>query len=164
MRNGGTEATGINDFDFLMGSWRVHHRRLKERLANNNDWADFDGTCVVRKILGGAGNMDDNFLDVPGEAYHALTVRTYDPSSGDWSIWWFDGRYPARLDPPVVGNFANSIGTFYANDTFGGRPIRIRFFWRILDSNPHWEQAFSGDGGKTWETNWTMDFTPLAGR
>ena len=88
------ETTGVSDFDFLVGSWRVRHRRLKERLAGSHDWIEFEGTCVVQKILDGAGNMDENFLDFPGGAYNAVTVRTYDAARKQWSIWWFDGRNP----------------------------------------------------------------------
>jgi Protein of unknown function (DUF1579) len=153
---------GDDGFDFLIGNWRVHHRRLKERLANNQEWVEFDGTCASRKILGGLGNMDENFLDMPDGAYSAVTLRTYDRAKDQWSIWWIDSRNPGQLDPPVVGRFENGVGTFYADDTFKGEPIRVRFFWtEVTSSTPHWEQAFSIDGGKTWETNWTMDFTKL---
>jgi len=152
------ETTGVSDFDFLVGSWRVHHRRLKERLAGSHDWIEFEGTCVMQKILDGAGNMDENVLDFPGNAYRALTLRTYDSAKRQWSIWWFDGRNPSHLDPPVVGGFKNGVGTFYAEDTLRGKPIRVRFLWTNLTTRPHWEQAFSEDGGKTWETNWTMEF------
>jgi NIPSNAP len=152
------ETTGVSDFDFLVGSWRVHHRRLKERLAGSHDWIEFEGTCVMQKILDGAGNMDENVLDFPGNAFRALTLRTYDSAKRQWSIWWFDGRNPSHLDPPVVGGFKNGVGTFYAEDTLRGKPIRVRFLWTNLTTRPHWEQAFSEDGGKTWETNWTMEF------
>lgn len=152
------DMKGVNDFDFFIGEWRVHHRRLNERLANSHEWIEFDGTCAVRKILGGLGNMDDNVLDMPGGAYNAVTVRTYDPVKEQWSIWWIDSRHPGSLDPPVVGRFENGVGTFYADDHFKGKPIRVRFLWTQRSSTPHWEQAFSSDGGKTWETNWTMDF------
>jgi NIPSNAP len=152
------KATGLNDFDFLIGSWRVHHCRLKERLAGNHEWIEFEGTCAMQKILGGAGNMDENILDFPGGAYRAVTLRTYDATKKQWSIWWIDGRDPSHLDPPVVGGFNNGVGMFYANDAFKGKPIRIRFLWTNLTTKPHWEQAFSDDGGKTWETNWTMEF------
>jgi hypothetical protein len=153
------EMKGANDFDFLIGEWRVHHRGLKERLANSQEWIEFDGTCTSRKILGGLGNMDENVLNKPDGTYFAVTVRTYDPAKGQWSIWWIDSRYPGPLDPPVVGRFENGVGTFYADDTFKGKPIRVRFLWTQLSTTPHWEQAFSVDRGKTWETNWTMDFT-----
>jgi quinol monooxygenase YgiN len=132
---------------------------LKERLANNQEWVEFDGTCASRKILGGLGNMDENLLDMPDGAYFAVTLRTYDRAKDQWSIWWIDSRNPGQLDPPVVGRFENGVGTFFADDKFKGKPIRVRFLWTRLSSTPHWEQAFSIDGGKTWETNWTMDFT-----
>jgi hypothetical protein len=153
---------GENDFDFFIGSWRVQHRRLKHRLADSREWIEFGGTCVSRKIFGGLGNVDDNVLDLPEGTYHALAVRTYDRAKDRWTIWWIDGRTPDRLDPPVVGGFENGVGTFFGDDTFKGKPIRVRFFWTQLTSDtPHWEQAFSADGGKTWETNWTMDFTKV---
>jgi hypothetical protein len=77
------EATGVNDFDFLIGSWRVHHCRLKERLAGNHEWIEFEGTCAMQEILGGAGNMDENILDFPGGAYRAVTLRTYDATKNN---------------------------------------------------------------------------------
>jgi hypothetical protein len=158
-KKGGTGTTGVNDFDFFINTWRVHHRRLKERLAKNHEWIEFEGTSTAQKILGGLGNMDDNVLNLPGGTYRAVTIRTYDAAKKLWSIWWIDSRHPGPLDPPVVGRFENGVGTFYANDTFNGKPIRVRYLWRNHSDTPHWEQAFSDDGGKTWETNWTMDFT-----
>ncbi|MDE1987017.1 MAG: DUF1579 domain-containing protein [Alphaproteobacteria bacterium] len=152
-------AKGLNDFDFFIGKWRVRHRRLNERLAGCSDWTEFTGASTVQKILGGAGNMDDNVLDLPGGAYRAATVRTFDPKTERWSIWWFDARHPGQLEPPMVGGFDNGVGTFYADETFKGEAIRVRFLWtRIETANPRWEQAFSADGGVTWETNWVMDF------
>jgi hypothetical protein len=154
------KMSGINDFDFLIGDWRVRHRRLKERLAQNNDWEVFEGTISARKILGGLGNMDENVIELPSGTYRAATIRTFDPVKQLWSIWWIDSRYPQQhLDPPVVGRFENGVGTFYADDQFNGKPIRVRYLWNQSSTAPHWEQAFSDDGGKTWETNWEMDFT-----
>ena len=153
---------GAHDFDFITGNWRVHHRRLKERLVNNHEWVEFGDTMTSHKVLGGFGNIDDNVLDLPEGAYRALALRAYDPDKNQWSIWWLNGRAPSKIDPPVVGCFENGVGTFYGDDTFKGEPIRVRFFWtEVTSSAPHWEQAFSIDGGKTWETNWTMDFTKL---
>jgi hypothetical protein len=154
-------VSGINDFDFLIGSWRVHHKRLKERLAGNNDWEEFEGTGRAQKILGGQGNMDDNLIELPAGAYRAVSIRTYDPATKLWSIWWIDSRTPANLDPPVVGGFKDGVGTFYADQTFKGKQIRVRYLWTNPGTAPHWEQAFSDDGGKTWETNWIMDFSKV---
>lgn len=147
------------DFDFEIGSWQVHHRRLDERLAGCTTWTEFDGTAVTTKILGGFGNLEDNFLELPGDPYRAVALRSYDPAAGLWSIWWLDGRNPTQVDVPVVGRFENGVGTFLAEDTLRGMPISIRFTWSVPSpDHPRWEQAFSADGGKTWETNWVMEF------
>jgi len=157
-----TERTtsGLRDFDFLVGRWRVHHRRLKERLAGNHEWIEFEGTSDVLKVMGGCGLVDDNTLEFPAGPYRAAGLRSYDRKSGLWSIWWLDGRSPlGPLDPPVRGVFHDGVGTFYADETFNDRPIRVRFEWsKIAQDTCHWEQAFSTDGGETWETNWVMDF------
>jgi hypothetical protein len=154
-----TPTRGANDFDFLMGSWRVRHTWLTRRLAGCGDWLHFEGTMAAHKILGGAANVDDNVLAHPDGLYRASTLRAFDPRTGTWSIWWLDGRHPSAIDVPVVGAFENGVGTFYADDTFQGRPIRVRFQWTFPASgNPQWEQAFSGDGGKHWEVNWIMEF------
>jgi hypothetical protein len=156
-------GSAVHDFDFYMGSWRVHHLRLEERLAGSDDWQEFEGTSTAWPILDGAGNIDDNVLELPAGTYRAISFRTFDPESGRWSIWWLDGRYPTRLDPPVVGGFENGVGTFIADDTFNGRPILVRFIWSNLTAtSTRWEQAFSPDGGATWEVNWIMESTRIA--
>lgn len=153
-------AAAVRDFDFLVGDWHVHHRRLKARLAGSTEWIEFDGTQSTRLALNGAGNVSDNWFDIPGNAYRGVSVRSFDAKTGLWAIWWLDGRDPIRaLDPPLKGRFENA-GTFYADDTFNDRPIRVRYIWsRITPTSAHWEQAFSPDGGQTWETNWISDFS-----
>lgn len=149
---------GRMDFDFFIGAWAVRHRRLKARLAGCDDWSEFGGTCETRKILSGQGNMDDNVLDLPEARYAAVTTRLFDPKTQRWSIYWIDARNPT-IDPPVHGGFEDGVGTFYGEDVFEGRPIRVRFLWSdVTPTSARWSQAFSEDGGETWETNWTMDF------
>lgn len=153
----------VHDFDFYMGSWRVHHRRLKERLAGNDEWQEFEGTSTAWPILDGAGNIDDNVLELPAGTYRAISLRTYDPVTDRWSIWWLDGRNPSQFDPPVVGGFADGIGTFIGPDTFHGRPILVRYIWSdITPTTCRWEQSFSPDDGATWEPNWIMESTRIA--
>ncbi|MBA3468909.1 MAG: DUF1579 domain-containing protein [Herpetosiphonaceae bacterium] len=147
------------NFDFALGTWHVRHRRLKERLAGCAEWVEFSGHMSTYTVLGGYGNVEDNLLDLPDGPYRAVALRSFDPHSGQWSIWWLDGRFPGRLDVPVVGHFDQGVGAFYADDGLNGRPIKVRFLWLTnTPGQPRWEQAFSGDNGATWETNWTMDF------
>ena len=154
-----SSPSGADDFDFFIGSWRVAHRRLKQRMVNCTEWIEFGGTTVTQKILGGLGNIDDNTLELPEGAYRAVTLRAFDRGKKQWSIWWLDGRNPGHLDTPVVGRFANGVGTFVADDSLDGKPIRVRFVWSQPDPDaPRWEQAFSTDAGATWETNWIMNF------
>jgi hypothetical protein len=149
----------VHDFDFLVGRWHVHHHRLKSRLTHSDDWEDFEGTCDVRTILGGQANIDDNVIELPGGPYRAATFRAFDPKTRCWAIWWLDGRNPNQLDPPVRGSFGRGIGTFYGSDSWNGHDILVRFIWSgIATDSARWEQAFSDDGGKTWETNWSMEF------
>jgi hypothetical protein len=154
-----TTPSGAADFNFFPGHWKVSHRRLKQRLVGSTEWEEFGGTCSVQTLLGGFGNVDDNVIDLPGAPYRAVTFRSYDPSTQQWTIWWLDGRAPGKLDAPMVGSFKDGVGTFYGDDTLDGKPIRLRFLWTMAAPDvPRWEQAFSADGGATWETNWTMSF------
>lgn len=153
------------DFDFLIGEWRVRHRRLCARLQSCSDWDTFGGQCSCRKVLSGFGNVDDNLIELPSGTYRAVTLRSFDSKSRTWFIWWLDGRRPHALDVPVVGSFVGETGTFIARDSFEGRLILVRFIWKKRASDhPRWEQAFSPDDGTTWETNWIMDFTPQVAR
>jgi len=147
------------DFDFLHGTWRVDHRKLRERLAGCTEWLALTGTADVRAILGGIGNFDT--LRIDGDDFQGATLRLFDLEEKVWRIHWADTRR-GRLDPPLTGTFVDGVGTFFGDDTFSGRAIRLRFIWRDLGpSEASWEQAFSDDGGRTWETNWTMRFHRL---
>lgn len=148
-----------HDFDFLFGTWHVRHRRLKERLAGSTEWETFDGTCRSLPLMDGLGNVDDNLVNLPQGPYRAVGLRSFDPATRRWAIWWLDGRNPHAIDVPVVGGFDGGVGRFLAEDTLRGQPIVVRFEWsRITARTARWEQAFSPDGGKTWEVNWEMDF------
>jgi hypothetical protein len=156
------EATAT-DFDFLLGSWNVANRMLRRRLAGSDDWEEFAATAVVRPILDGLGNEDVFRTELDG-GFVGMSFRFFDPEKRRWSIYWADSRRPGELDPPVVGCFEGDLGVFHGEDVHRGRPVLVRFTWsRVTTESPRWEQAFSDDGGRTWETNWVMDFAPAEG-
>jgi hypothetical protein len=152
---------GLHDFDFLVGQWQAHHRKLKQRLANNHEWSEFEGTLSNQPLMGSYSNVDDTVLSVPGAPYRGVALRSFDPKTQQWSIWWLDSRTPSDpLDPPMIGGFHNGVGTFYGEDMVRGKRVRARFLWsNITPTSGHWEQADSPDEGKTWETNWVQDIT-----
>lgn len=154
-----TQCDGRDDFDFFIGSWKSHHRRLRERLKGSQSWEEFEGSCVAHKLLGGLGNIDENVMERESGQLLGMTVRVFNPETRQWSIYWADSK-GATLGAPMVGEFTNGRGVFYDCEPFEGRRIISRFIWTSTSRDTcHWEQAFSPDGGATWETNWTTDHT-----
>ncbi|WP_214105142.1 hypothetical protein [Acrocarpospora catenulata] len=148
----------MNNFDFLVGTWDVHSRKLLRRGVGDDQWVEHPARMVNQSFFGGAGNFDE--ITFPTESYNGATVRLYDPKTDLWSLHWIDGR--VGMDPiPCVGRFGDDgVGRFYADETWEGRPIRVRFVWSaITPTSCRWEQAFSWDDEATWEINWIMDFT-----
>lgn len=153
-----TDISGA-EFDPLFGEWNVSHKRLVQPFVGSSDWQEFDGTSLTQPLMGGAGNVEDNLINFPDGAFRAVTLRTYDPSSKKWAIWWCDGRNPHAIDAPIIGEFTNGIGVFYADRVIAGKSVKVRMYWQNTTPDvPHWEQALSADAGKSWETIWTMDF------
>ena len=150
---------GRADFDFFMGRWQVHHHRLRERLKGSTEWEEFEGTASAHKILGGIGNFDEGVMGRASGQVGGVTLRLYDPVSCEWSLYWADS-VSGILQVPMIGGFEDGRGEFFSQEVFEGRHIFSRFIWSsITVTSCRWEQAFSEDGGKTWETNWIMDFT-----
>jgi len=148
-----------NDFDFLVGHWMIHNKRLKTRLANCQDWIEFHASGTQQKILRGLGNIDNFITDFDGIPFEGMSLRIFNPKTRLWSIYWADTN-TGSLDKPVVGSFDNNLGKFYCKDFFNGRDILVMFEWDKTDlEKPIWRQAFSPDIGKTWEFNWYMTFT-----
>lgn len=152
------ERDGQHDFDFQFGSWKVHNRRLLHPLTGLNEWVEFDGTVVARPVWGGRANMDEFEADAPSGHIEGMTVRTYNAKSHEWSIYWANQRMGVVSLPATVGKFNDhGIGEFYDQEVFNGRTIFVRFIWTVQSAEQtRWEQAFSLDGGKTWETNWII--------
>ena len=152
------ENDGRNDFDFLIGTWKVHHRTLKKRLHGSTEWNVFEGDMMSRKILNGIGNLDENLIHAKTGLVRAIALRLFNPASREWSIYWATDQ-TGILDVPVIGRFQDGRGEFYSQEIFEGRHVYCRFIWsKITANSAQWEQACSEDGGKTWETNWIMEF------
>jgi hypothetical protein len=147
----------MNDFDFLIGSWNVTNRRLSTLFAGSDQWETFPGTSTCWPVLDGGGNTEEIAFESLGS--RGLTLRLFDIERKEWSIYWASSR-TGLLYPPVAGTFADGRGDFYGDDTHDGRPIKAHFIWSdITPYSARWEQEFSLDNGRTWESNWVMTYT-----
>ncbi|MDR2961766.1 MAG: hypothetical protein LBV10_19775 [Stenotrophomonas sp.] len=147
------------DFDFLVGHWNVHHRRLRARLVGSDAWEHFNGTLHNWPVLGGYGNVGDNLMDVPAAPVRGMGIRAWNARRRHWLSWWLDGRAPTRIGTPLRGAFERGVGRFFGEDQHNGHAVQTRVVWsRITPRSARWEQAASIDGGRSWETNWVSDF------
>jgi hypothetical protein len=156
-----TLRDGQHDFNFLVGRWHTHYRILRKRLAHDNTWDTCSGDAVVTQFWGEDANLEVGTVQCPPPRGHidSMTLRTYSRDTHQWSLWWGTKKLGVAT-PPQVGHFdSNGVGQFFADDTFDGKPIIIRYQWTVVNGLPHFEQAFSPDGGKTWETNWICDYS-----
>ena len=145
---------GQHDFDFEIGAWKTHLSRLLHPLTGSTTWVQYDGTTVVRKIWNGRANLVELEVDGPAGPIEALSLRLYDPQSHRWSLN-FANANGGIMSPPMIGEFTNGRGEFFDRETLNGRSICVRFvISTITPDSCRFEQAFSDDGGKTWEVNW----------
>jgi len=157
-----TQADGSHDFDFLVGDWKAHVRRLPERLKGSNVWVEYNGISNHKKLLDSNANFEEFDVSTPDHKLRikAQTLRLYNPESHHWSIYLVDLDKGTLDLPPVVGQFNGKRGEFYNLQTWEGRAVLVRYVW--LDISPkssRMEQSFSADGGKTWEVNWICELS-----
>jgi len=153
---------GAHDFDFEFGAWKTHVLRLVHPLTGSKTWVEYEGTSVVRKVWNGRGNLLELEVDGPSGHIEGLSLRLYNPDSHQWSLN-FSNSASGTLSQPTVGEFNNGRGEFFDQETLNGRAIFVRFIISDITANSaHFEQAFSDDGGKTWEVNWIATDTRMA--
>jgi len=156
------QRDGSHDFDFIIGNWKAHVRRLPDRLNNSNIWVEYDGISNHKKILDSNANFEEFDVTSTDKKLHikAQTLRLYNPTSHQWSIYLVDVDNGTLGLPPVVGQFTGNRGEFFDQEDFKGRAILVRYVWLNLSPNSaRMEQSFSPDGGKTWEVNWICELS-----
>jgi hypothetical protein len=150
---------GQHDFDFDFGAWKTHSSRLLHPLSGSKTWADMDGVTVVNKVWDGRANLAEYKADGPAGHVELLSLRYYNPDARQWSLV-FATPSGGTLSVPCIGEFRNGRGDFYDQEEFNGKYILVRFsIWKITEDTAQSEQAFSDDGGKTWEVNWVNKYT-----
>jgi hypothetical protein len=156
------QRDGSHDFDFLIANWKAHVRRLPDRLNNSNVWVEYNGISNHKKILDSNANFEEFEVTSTDKKLHikAQTLRLYNPTSHQWSIYLVDVNNGTLGLPPVVGQFNGNRGEFFDQEDFKGRAILVRYVWlNISPTSARMEQSFSPDGGKTWEVNWICELS-----
>jgi hypothetical protein len=156
------QRDGAHDFDFLIGNWKARVRRLPDRLNNSNVWVEYDGISNHKKILDSNANFEEFDVTSTDKKLHikAQTLRLYNPTSRQWSIYLVDVDNGTLSLPAVVGGFNGNRGEFFDQEDFKGRAILVRYVWLNLSpQSARMEQSFSPDGGKTWEVNWICELS-----
>jgi hypothetical protein len=155
-----SEASSKHDFDYLVGSWNITNRTLKQPLAGGDDWEEFDATQELRLVLLGLGNVDIFHTELGGKPFEGLTVRLFDPKTRLWTIYWADSK-AMKLDDGKVGSFDGDTGEFFGREVVGGKDVIVKFHWDKRNPKaPIYSRAFSADEGRTWEWNWYSNFSP----
>lgn len=154
---------GQGDFDFLIGDWKAHLKRLVKPLTGSTTWIEYDGTSRIRKIWDSCANTEEFEVHNVEQGLHikGQTLRLYNPESHQWSIYLVNAAKGTLDIPPMVGQFIDrGRGEFYDQEVFNGRAVYVRYIWLALTpDSARMEQSFSADGGKTWEVNWICELT-----
>jgi hypothetical protein len=153
---------GSKDFDWMLGNWKADLKKLVNPLTGSTTWVAYEGTQTTNKVLNGKAVVDEFVVDSPASktSVEALTVRLYNPANQTWSIYWANAKNGEFSMPATVGRWTNGRGEFYDHEQLNGRWILVRYVWSdVTPTSAHFEQAFSADGGKTWEVNWISNIT-----
>jgi hypothetical protein len=152
---------GQHDFDPMIGRFKITVKRLKTTLRGAHDWYEMTGISNCRAIWNGRANLEEFEADGPYGHMEALMLRLYSPVSHQWSLNWANQKN-GRFDTPTIGELKDGRGEFYDTEAIDGRQILVRYIWsEITQKTGHFEQSYSADGGKTWETNWIADSTRI---
>lgn len=156
---GAGQPDAQHDFDWDIGHWKVHMRRLLHPLTGSTTWVEYQGTDVVRKVWDGRANLGEVELDGPSGHLEFLTLRLYNPQKREWSMN-ISSSTTGVLSPPAVGRFEGGRGEFLDQEDYDGRSILVRFEVFVLTpASCRFEQSFSADGGRSWELNLVVNET-----
>ena len=157
---GASATSSARDFDFLQGRWQVKNRKLKQRLANCQEWDSFNSRITLEPTLLGQANVERYFAQFGDAPFEGMAVRLFNPSTRLWRIYWIDSNNPQMDEHPVEGSFSDGIGRFYATGDWYGEPIVVLCQRDARNpEQPFCSQAVSPHAGQSSQWNWTMHLT-----
>jgi hypothetical protein len=153
-----------DDFDFLVGKWKVKNQRLTSAENEPETWVEFDAELHMKKTIGGLGNVENLFMEINGAPFEGMAVRLFNPKTKLWKVYWMDSNNGTMDENPVTGSFENGVGKLYSSEIWDEQAVTVLYQWDATDkTHPKWSQATSKDDGKTWVWNWKMVLTRIEG-
>lgn len=147
-----------HEFDFHNGNWKTHSTRLDKPLSGSTQWGKADGTVAVGRIWDGSANISEVRTDYPSGPVDFLALRWYNPTAKQWNLS-FATAAGGELGTVMAGRFKDGRIDFYDQEPYDGKAVLVRFSaWEESKGHPYTEQAFSADGGKSWEINFKTTY------
>jgi len=141
---------GQHDFDFNIGVWKTHIKRVLDPLSGSTKSIELNGTVTVRKVWDGRAQLEEIETEGPNGHWEGLTLFLYNPQARQWSQSFVNSKVGV-LSTPLIGAFKDGRGELFAVDTFNDRSILVRAVWSDITPNSHhFEESYSDDRGKTW--------------
>jgi hypothetical protein len=161
-QSGSAPHDGQRDFDFNLGTWHTHIRRILHPLSGSGEVMELNGIVRVSKVWGGRAQVEEIEADGPKGHWEGLTLFLYSPEAHQWSQTFANSK-SGVLATPLIGEFKNGRGELYCQDTVEGRSVLVRGVWSDITRNSHtYQESYSADGGKTWVPAFRGELTRVA--
>jgi Protein of unknown function (DUF1579) len=150
---------GQHDFDFNVGVWKTHIKRILEPWSDAPKTMELNGSVTVRKVWDGRAQLEEIEADGASGHWQGMTLFLYDPQAHQWSQSFISSQI-GTLTAPLIGSFKDGRGELFSTDTFNDRAILVRGVWSDIKPDSHrFEESYSNDGGKTWAPAFIADLT-----
>jgi hypothetical protein len=150
---------GQHDFDFNIGTWKTHIKRVLDPWSSSPKSIELNGTVTVRKVWDGRAQLEEIETEGPNGHWEGLTLFLYNPLAHQWSQSFVNSKI-GILAAPLIGSFKDGRGELFSTDTFNDRSILVRGVWSdIKPGSHHFEESYSNDGGKTWAPAFIANLT-----
>jgi hypothetical protein len=151
---------GQHDFDFNIGVWHTHIKRVLDPFASSSESVELNGTVTVRKMWDGKAELEEIEADGPKGHWEGLALFLYNPSARQWSQSFANSKVGTLSSN--VGEFKDGRVVLIGQDTVNDKTILVRAVWSDIKPDSHqYEESYSNDGGTTWVRAFIANLTRL---
>ena len=155
---------GQHDFDFDIGVWHTHIKRILDPFASDSGSMELNGTITVRKVWDGKAELEEVEVDGPKGHWEGLSLLLYNPGAHQWSQSYVNSKVGAfSSSDATVGEFKDGRGVLVGQDsTTYDKTILVKVIYSDIKPDSHqYAEWYSNDGGTTWVLSFTANLTRL---